>query len=242
MNLTEKSNKKIAVEMWADYMCPLCYIGKTNLENAIKEFKHKEDIEVSYRPFQLYPNAPVNKERNYYEYTSGTHNNISVDYLREANAKIVAMAKSVGLNYDLDRLIPTNTTDALRITLYAKEKGKDKEISAKLYSAYFEKGLDIADETTLANIGAEIGLNPEEIFRILKTDQYKKELNESRSIAESIGVRGTPFLNMNSKIGVSGIKSKEEILSILNQVWTDENNTKLDIIQGESCGIDGQCE
>lgn len=39
MNLIGK-DKKIAVEMWADYMCPLCYVGKANLENAMLEELH----------------------------------------------------------------------------------------------------------------------------------------------------------------------------------------------------------
>lgn len=95
---------------------------------------------MRFHPFQLFPNAPLNTERNYYEYTSLTHNGIPIDYIKKNNASVVEIAKTVGLNYDLDNLIPTNTTDALRITLYAQEIGKAKELSAKIYKAYLEEG------------------------------------------------------------------------------------------------------
>lgn len=243
MNTLSKENSKIIVEMWVDFMCPLCYIAKTNIESAVNEFVHKEDVQMRIHPFQLFPDAPLNKERNYYEYTSLTHNGISVDYIKENNRSVVELAQTIGLNYDLDNLIPTNTTDALRLTLYAQEKGKARELSAKIYKAYFEEGQNIADAETLIALGVEAGLVADEISNILNSDAYEKEMRDSRLMGKKIGVRGVPFFNLNSKYGISGLRSKGDLLSALNQVWAEENREiSLKIIEGKSCDFDGKCQ
>ena len=35
------------IEVWSDVMCPLCYIGKTNLETALEQFEHKDKSKSS---------------------------------------------------------------------------------------------------------------------------------------------------------------------------------------------------
>lgn len=235
--------KKIKIEMWSDFMCPLCYIGKTNLENALPEFQHEADIEMVYRPFQLFPDAPSNTGKNYYDYTSMTHGGLPVDYVREGNAKVIALAKTIGLNYNLDSLIPTNTLDALRIGLYAQEKGKAKEWTTRIYSAYLTEGLDIGDTQTLADLGSETGLDHDEILRILSGDQYKSQVRSERKYAEGLGIKGTPFFVMNNKHGVPGVRSKDDLLKLLNSIWMEENTMVIsDETEGQSCSSEGsQC-
>lgn len=241
--MVTNEQKKISIEMWSDFMCPLCYIGKTNLENALSEFQHKKDVEIIYRPFQLYPEAPSNTGKNYYEYTSMTHGGLPIEYVRESNKSVIALAKTVGLNYNLDILIPTNTSNALQISLYAQEKGKAREWSSKIYKAYLVEGLDIGAPQMLSKLGSEVGLDVQEILYILNSDKYKSQLQTERSYAESIGIGGTPYFVLNNKIGISGVKSKEDFLNISNQIWVEENQSReLNVVEGRSCDINGKCE
>ena len=46
------------IEVWADVVCPWCYIGKRRLEKAIAGFEHGEEVEVVYRSYELDPFAP----------------------------------------------------------------------------------------------------------------------------------------------------------------------------------------
>lgn len=233
--------KKIRIEIWSDFMCPLCYIGKTNLENAISEFQHKENVEMAYRPFQLFPDAPGNTGKNYYDYTSMTHGGLPIDFVKEGNRKVIALAKTVGLNYNLDILIPTNTLDALRISLYAQEQKKAKEWTSRIYSAYLIEGLDIGDAQTLANLGLETGLDRHEILEILNSDQYKSQIQNDRKYAEELGIGGTPFFVMN-KYGVAGVRSKDEFLQLLNNLWIEENTRlTLDLTKEQVCNAEGNC-
>ena len=132
------------------------------------EFQHKENVEIAYRPFQLYPDAPSNTGKNYYEYTSMTHGGLPIEYVKEGNKRVIALAKTIGLNYNLDILIPTNTSNALRISLYAQEQGKAKEWASRIYKAYLIEGLDIGDPQMLAKLGSEVGLDAAGTIKNLK--------------------------------------------------------------------------
>ena len=45
------------VEIWSDFVCPFCYIGKRNFEAALNNSGIKDQVEVIYRSFELDPNA-----------------------------------------------------------------------------------------------------------------------------------------------------------------------------------------
>ena len=46
------------VEIWSDVVCPFCYIGKRRFESAVDSFGHPDEVEVTYRSFELDPSAP----------------------------------------------------------------------------------------------------------------------------------------------------------------------------------------
>ena len=45
------------IEVWSDFVCPFCYIGKRRLENAMEKFPHKEQVTLEYKSYQLDPTA-----------------------------------------------------------------------------------------------------------------------------------------------------------------------------------------
>ena len=55
------------VEVWSDYVCPFCYIGKRQLEKAIQESGYEGQIEVQYKSFLLDPTTPVDAEESVYD-------------------------------------------------------------------------------------------------------------------------------------------------------------------------------
>jgi len=46
------------VEIWSDVVCPWCYLGKRRFERALESFAHADEVEVTYRSFELDPSAP----------------------------------------------------------------------------------------------------------------------------------------------------------------------------------------
>ncbi len=46
------------VEIWSDVVCPWCYLGKRRFEQALAAFEHRDEIQLTYRSFELDPTVP----------------------------------------------------------------------------------------------------------------------------------------------------------------------------------------
>ncbi|MBO7743509.1 DsbA family oxidoreductase [Paenibacillus sp. MWE-103] len=234
------------IDVWSDVMCPLCYIGKTNLDTAIERFDGKAEVEVAYRPFQLFPNAPSGSGKGYYAWTAEIHGGgMTADYVKESNKAVIAMAEAVGLEYRLDTLIPSNTAAALRIALYAQERGSAGAWMARAYKAYFTDSMDIGDPGTLAKLAEESGLDGQAVLHILSGDRYKDAVKQERQRGEKLGISGTPFYVFDDKYAVSGVRSSQAFLEILERVRSEELSLEMleagsqDEMQGGACGDNG---
>lgn len=56
----------LTIEVWSDVVCPLCYIGKRALENALAKFSHRDSVCVVWKSFELDLNAPARSTENTY--------------------------------------------------------------------------------------------------------------------------------------------------------------------------------
>ncbi len=45
------------IELWADFVCPYCMVGKKRLDEALSLFEYRDAVEVVCRSFELYPVA-----------------------------------------------------------------------------------------------------------------------------------------------------------------------------------------
>ncbi len=55
------------IEIWSDYVCPFCYIGKKQLEKAIEDTGFGGQVEFVYKSYQLDPTTPVESTSTVYE-------------------------------------------------------------------------------------------------------------------------------------------------------------------------------
>lgn len=77
------------IEVWSDFVCPFCYIGKRRLEQALEQFPHKDDVEVEFKSFELDPHAPVYTEKSIHESLAEKYG-MSVEQAKQ-NTQHVAM-------------------------------------------------------------------------------------------------------------------------------------------------------
>jgi len=230
------------IEIWSDFACPFCYIGKKRFEQAFNEFKHKDEIEVIYKAYQLNPNAPKVMEGNAYESFAKGHGTTPA-LAKQKFEMFTQNAKTVGLEYRYDIIQMTNTFDAHRLAKWANQFGKEDAITNRLMKAYFTDGLNIADHQTLATLASEVGLNGTLVLDILASEQYKEQVVNEQQESRQIGVQGVPFFVLNRKYGISGAQQKEYFTQALNQIWQEEK--PLDTLDGAdeeaACDDHGEC-
>ena len=215
------------VEIWSDIFCPFCYIGKRRFENALKNFSDKDDVEVIYRSFELNPDAPKLNNNNIHEAIAEKYG-MSVEEAKANNDGIVRQAASLGLEYNFDTLILTNSLDAHRLIHFAKDFNKMEEMTEALFKAYFTDSKNISDIDALGDIAESIGINKKEVINFLKSDKYKSEVREDEVLARNYGINSVPTFIFNNKFKVTGAQSEDVFLLALNKV-IEEEKTSLDL-------------
>lgn len=236
--------EKMKVEIWSDVMCPFCYIGKRRFEDALGQFAHKDQIEIEWKSFQLNPDLKTDPSININEYLA-QKKGWTLDYAQRMNDHVTEMAAQVGLTYDFDKAIVANSFNAHRVSHLAKKHGLGDAMEEALFNAYFTQGKNIDDTETLVELGVSIGLKAEDINQTLESHDFVDAVKHDIAEAQYLGIQGVPFFVMNNKYGVSGAQAVPVFTETLEKSYGDwqlENSKpKLTVIEGESCGPDGDC-
>ena len=233
------------VEIWSDVMCPFCYIGKRNFENALAQFADKENIEIEWKSYQLDPSMPEVAAESQEDYLV-KHKGMSREQVRGMLANVTEMAKQAGLEYHLDKSVMVNSQKAHQLIQFAKTKNLGDQIEERLFKAYFTEGKNVADLETLTQLGKEVGLDENELQAAFTDDQYLYQMKQDIQEGANLGVKGVPFFVFDRKYGVSGAQPAEAFLETLSKSfdeWREKNpEVKLQMTQGQSCDINGNCE
>ena len=233
------------IEIWSDIMCPFCYIGKRKFETALSQFPHANDVEIIWKSFQLAPDMVTDTSKNIHQFLA-THKGMPIEQAKDLNNHVTELAKNVGLVYDFDKAIPANSLKAHQFSHLALQFGLQLEAEEALFKAYFTDGKNIDDIDTLVAIGESIGLDQNETRKALETNEFANEVQNDIYEAQQIGVRGVPFFVFDRKMAVSGAQDSSVFLETLEKSFDDWRKQKafqpLNIINGESCDVDGNCD
>ncbi|MDF2904451.1 MAG: protein disulfide isomerase [Bacillus sp. (in: firmicutes)] len=211
------------IEVWSDFACPFCYIGKRRLEEALAQFPHKDQVEVDFKSFELDPNSPKNIEMSIHEVLAAKYR-MSLDQAKKTNEGMAQQASTLGLTYNFDTMIPTNTFDAHRLTKFAKDHGKEAEVTEALLYAYFTESKHIGDLETLADIAEGSGLNRNEALNVLLDEtSYANDVRVDEALAQQFQITGVPFFIINQKYSISGAQPTETFVNALQRIWDEES-------------------
>jgi predicted DsbA family dithiol-disulfide isomerase len=196
------------IEVWSDYVCPFCYIGKKQLELALEQTGYAAAVEVEYKSYLLDPTTPVNATGSVYEELQKKYG-MSLDEVKKMTTNVSARAKEVGLDYNFDNMKSANTVKAHRLAKWAETKGKGKEFTERVLQAYFLEGQAIGQAEVLLTLIDQVGLSADEAKEIIAGEQFTNEVQQDIYIAQQLGVRGVPFFVIDNKYGISGAQAKE---------------------------------
>lgn len=227
------------VEIWSDVVCPFCYIGKRKFEKALDAFSNKEQVEVVWRSFQLDPTTKSNPDKSVIA-SLAEKKGLTLEQSEQMHAQVTAMAKEVGLDYQMDKSVIANTFDAHRLSHLAAIQGLQDKLEERLFSAYFTEGKDIGNKDTLVALAKEVGLDDTDVKNMLQTNAYSDKVQADILEAQQVGVRGVPFFVFDNKYAVSGAQPSDVFTQVLSKVW-EERVVAEDSTLGGVCTPDGVC-
>jgi predicted DsbA family dithiol-disulfide isomerase len=226
------------IEIFSDFACPFCYIGKKRLEQAIRESGFEKEVQVEYKSYQLSPDASKTEAKSFYEDLMEKYESTREE-VEMMSSSIQERAKEVGLTYNFDQMKTGNTENAHRLAKWARKFGKEAAFVEAMMDGYFTKGLDVNSHDALVQVAKSVGLPEEETKTVLESEQFAEELAKDRYDAQQLQVQSVPFFVFENKYGIIGAEPLEVFTRTLKQA-KEAANQKLNIAGGDdSCGPDG---
>ncbi len=210
------------VEIWSDVVCPWCYIGKRRFETALASFPHRDDVEVTWRSFELDPRAPRSVDGDPIRRLAVKYG-VSVEQAEAMNERVTSAAAEEGLSYRLDIARRGNSFDAHRLLHLAAERGRQGDLKERFLAAYQSEGEPIGDPETLSRLAVEVGLDEAEVGDVLGSDRYGDDVRADERDAVEIGVSGVPFFLVDRRYAVPGAQSPDLMRRALDRAWADQS-------------------
>lgn len=193
--------RRVNLDLYADLVCPWCFIGKRRLEQAMAS-RPEIDLQIRWRAFQLNSDMPADGmlRKNYLAAKFG--NRYRSDKIYEHVRRI---GKTLGIAFEFDRIqrMP-NTVNAHRLVRLADDYGQASHIVETLFAAYFLHGLDIGNIDVLVTLGADAGLDKKETESYLRSNEDKADVREEDLHARQLGIQGVPCFMFDNQYILSG--------------------------------------
>ncbi|WP_053351974.1 DsbA family oxidoreductase [Leucobacter musarum] len=213
-------SETIRVDIWSDIACPWCYLGKHRFETAVQAFREQHPevaIEVESHSFELAPDTPLDFQGSEVDFLV-KHKRMPAEQVEQMLGQMTDLGASEGVEFGFHEVKHANTQRAHRVLHLAKDRGVQAAVQERLFRAYFAEGEDMSDADALARLGAEAGLDPDEVRSALDDEAYGEAVQRDITRAQQLGISGVPFFLLDQQYGVSGAQSADAFANVFEQV------------------------
>jgi predicted DsbA family dithiol-disulfide isomerase len=202
--------KDLIIDVYMDTTCPWCRMGTTSMLTALKQLPKDKKTTIRWHAFQINPGIRPEGE-DYRKVMIGKLGGASQfeSRLRQYSEN----GANYGLKFNMDIVKYTPNTTLSHQLIAITPENKQEQLIEKIYTAYFEEGIDIGNVDELVKIARANGItNDAELkMRLTKGDGIEKvELGQHS--AQKLGIRGVPYFVINEKISLSGLQSPNEFI------------------------------
>jgi predicted DsbA family dithiol-disulfide isomerase len=205
------------IQVWADVICPWCYIGKRRLEEALRG---DQTTTVMYRAYQLDP-SPVPQPIPLGQALAPKFG--GPDRVREAWAHVRSIAAKDGLVLNFERAVAANTFDAHRLISWAAEQGRQAAMLEALQIAHFSDGVDIGSHPALARVAGTIGLDEASALSYLGSSNGINAVKADIMAARDFGITSVPTFVVDSRYAVQGAQEVQTLRAAFEEIRRRES-------------------
>lgn len=192
---------QIELEVTSDYICPWCYIGVTRIERIARELSAQVSIDITYLPYQLYPEIPK----------GGTHKSKFSNKTKPGMGKALkaeSAIENIQINYKNIENIP-NSFEAHRLHSLIGDKAKKRLYVHELFTAYFRDGQNIEDVKVLTDIAISIKSAPKTIDTFSQTKTGTEETQNLIRKAKEEYINVVPSVRIDNRILLPGLQAEK---------------------------------
>jgi predicted DsbA family dithiol-disulfide isomerase len=212
----------VELEIYADVVCPWCYIGKIRMEKALAAFDG--ELTVRMRPFQLDPHAPSDGQP-LLAWLGPRYG--GPGRARQVMAHVTSVAEAEGLHLNFDRALIANTFDAHRLLWFADRPdavvfgaGPDTQadLADVLFRAHFADGLDLGSTDVLIELAESLDLDGQRVCQLLTSTEGVADVRAQIAAAHDLGITSVPTFVAAGRHAVTGAQSAGTLSRFLAEV------------------------
>ncbi|HTQ99202.1 MAG TPA: DsbA family protein [Candidatus Acidoferrum sp.] len=169
----------IELELFADYVCPWCYLGNAVVEKLRTRFS----LQITRTPFPLHPSTPQEGLL-----LSELLRGVDLDGVHQ---RLYALMDELGLEHGKrDRTF--NSRLAQELGMWADTQTNGDALHGLLYRSYFVHGRNLAEPDVLLQAVAEAGLDVEAARTVLSERSFRDAVDEAWERARRFQITGVP--------------------------------------------------
>jgi len=207
----------VEIEVFSDVVCPWCYLGARRLGLALDELDRtgvvdRSTVRVRWRAFQLDPSAPPEAQ----DLRTAIDRKYGPGAFDGTIRRLTPLGSEVGIDYRFDLARRVNTLDAHRLMAWAATQPPGQDALAEgLFEAYFTRGDDVSDHSTLVRIAGDAGLEADAAAELLAGDGGTDAVLADRAEAERLDVTGVPTFRVDGAAIIPGAQDVETVVRVL---------------------------
>lgn len=210
------------IDVYADIVCPWCYVGERRLAQALAQ-RPQFSVERRWQPFQLQPAMPATG-LDWADFARRKFG--GAERAQAAFAQVAAAGAPDGIDFAFDRIASApNTVDAHRLILFARQHGREWQMAEALFAAYFSHGRNLNDHEQLVAVATEAGLVDADVRALLAGDASVTTVADSQVAAERHGIQGVPFYIFDGRYAISGAQPVSFFVRALDQIVAEQTIT-----------------
>jgi predicted DsbA family dithiol-disulfide isomerase len=195
LRLSMSADSDSTLEIYSDYVCPFCYLGKAAMEQHLATADDPPAVEWRFYDLRGY------KREESGEIDPEVEDGKDDDYFEQVRENVERLKEEYDVEMTLDFSLDVDSWNAQQAALYVRRNYDEETFLAfheAVFAALWEDGRDIGDPDVLAEIAESvvtdegIDLDPEEVRAAAEDPDLEADLREKFEEAQQQGVRGIP--------------------------------------------------
>ncbi|HCP97433.1 MAG TPA: disulfide bond formation protein DsbA [Pseudoalteromonas sp.] len=213
--------KNLKIDIVSDVMCPWCIIGYKNLETALAELKDEMSADITWHPFELNPDMPL-EGQDLNEHLQQKYSLTEEESARNRQ-NMADAGERAGFTFNFDgKRIMINSFDLHRLLMWAREEGKQTELKLAFFEAHFTDLKYLNQEDALLDVVEKVDLNKDTAREILHSDKYVQAVRQEQNNFKQMGITSVPTFIINDKYALTGGQPSESFIQALKQISEEE--------------------
>ncbi|MFP8955527.1 DsbA family protein [Natrialbaceae archaeon A-CW3] len=176
------------ITVYADYVCPFCYLGRQSLEQYRRS--RTDTLPIEWHPFDLRRGKRDSTGAIDHDADDGKDD----EYFEQAKANVRRLQERYEVEMAQELAVEVDSYDAQLASLSVAESDPElwEAFDEAVYDALWKEGRDIGDADVLAAIGDDVGVGAGDVRTALEDEALRSRLESLFDEAAVAGISGVP--------------------------------------------------